>query len=258
MRPLPLLLVPVLLAGCALAPRDDAPPEPLVLPTDLSDCQVAVGLVPVPAARFAERMPRGWRALQTEDLGLPDDPRGDAVLGIQMARCASGYGGNATDAPYASYFTPVEPPEGVGDAGARFHFLKWDTLVADPAVLDALRSAGAPALPGAVAFGPRLPAAEAFQGSFDMNGTHVLRATGPVPSYPDLAEFSYVEHQPLAGGGYAVWRAIATSDPLTVGGVTIDIPPGSYAREVAGGPRADGYVLVGRTSFTDATVTIPP
>lgn len=253
----PLLLLPLLLAGCARPAEDEAPAEPLVFATDLLDCQVAVGLVPVPAARLAERLPEGWRALGTEDLGLPDDPRGDAVLGVEAARCATGYGGNATDASYASYFAPVEPPEALRAADARFHFLKWETLVHDAPVLLALQEAGAPAFPGDVAFGPRVPGAEAFEARFDLNGTHVLRATGPVPSYPDLARFSFVEHQPLAGGAYATWRATAASDPLTVGGATFQFPPG-FARRAAGGERAEGYVLVGRTTFSDATVTIPP
>lgn len=256
MRPLPLLLASLVLAGCTLAPRDEAPPAPLVLPSDLVDCQVAVGLVPVPAARLAERLPDGWRALQTEDLGLPDDPRGDALLGIEAARCASGYGGNATDAPYASYFAPVEPPPAFRVEGARFHFLKWETLVADPALLDALTDAGAAAFPGEATFGPRLPGVEAFEARVEMNGTHVLRATGPIPSYPDLAEFRFVEYQPLAGGGYATWNATASSDALTVGGATLEVPPG-FAQRAAGGPRAEGYVLVGRTTFGEATVTIP-
>lgn len=254
MRPA-LALSALLLAGCTLSPERE--PAPQVFPTDLLDCQVAVGLVPLPSARLAERMLPGWRPLQTEDLGLPDDPRGDALLGLWMARCAEGYGGNVTDASYASYFTVAQPPQAMRVEGARFHFLKWETLVPDPSVLDALRAAGAPAFPGRATFGPRLPAAEAFEGSFDMNGTHVVRATGPVPSYPDLAEFRYAEVQPLPGGGYALWNATATSDPLTVGGATIQVPSG-FAQRAVGGSRADGYVLVGRTSFTDATVTIPP
>lgn len=234
----------------------EAPAPPRVFPTELVECQAAVGLVPVPAARFAQRLPPGWSLLQTEDVGLPDDPRGDALLGVELARCASGYGGNLSDVSYASYFTLVEPADDLRAPDARFHFLKWDTLVQDAGLRDALRGEGAPAHDGGVDFGPRLPGAEAFQASFDMNGTHLLRATGPIPSYPDLAGFRFVEYQPLASGVWAVWNATAETT-LTVGGMTMDLPPG-YAAEVAGGPRAEGYVLVGRASFRDATVTLPP
>ena len=238
-----------------LEPARDAP-QPRVFPTDLQACEAAVGLVPLPAARLAERVPDGWRLLQTEDVGLPDDPRGGALLGLQMARCAEGYGGNLTDVSYASYFTLVEPPDALRVEGARHHFLKWETLVQHAPLREALAGEGVAATEGSATFGPRLPVAEAFEGRFDMGGAHVLRATGPVPAYPDLASFRLAELQPLAGGAYAVWNATVEST-LTVGGMTADLPPG-FASRAAGGSRAEGYVLVGRATYADATVTLPP
>ena len=255
MRALASLLTALLLAGCVALPADEEDPTPRVFATDLWECEAAVGLVPLPAARLAERVPEGWRPLQTEDVGLPDDPRGDALLGIQMARCAEGYGANLTDVSYASYFTLVEPPEAMRVEGARYHFLKWETLVQHAPLREALAGLAVPATEGFASFGPRVPGAEAFEGRFDMAGTHVLRATGPVPAYPDLAQFRLAELQPIAGGDYATWNATVETT-LTVGGMTAELPPG-FASRAAGGNRAEGYVLVGRASYLDAFVTLP-
>lgn len=257
MRPLvPLVLLLAPAAGCVVEGPSDGPAAPRVFASDLVDCDVAIGLIPVPAARLAPRMPSGWRPLQPEEAGLPDDPRGDALLGIEVASCASGYGGNVTDAPYGSYFTLVEPPEDFRDADARFHFLKWETLVADGAAREALQEAGAAAFEGSASFGPRVPLAEAFQATLEMDGAHLFRATGPAPGDPSLQRFRFVEWQPTRGG-FARWEATPVTDGLRVGGVTIEVPPG-FARDVAGGPRADGYAIVGRGSFTEATLTVPP
>lgn len=258
------LLVAPLAAGCITDRiRDLAPPEPTetVLPWGLSGCTFVIAVVPVPAARLAERIPPGFRVLAPAEIGLPADPRGDGNVGIEAWRCAEGVGLNASeplhDTPYGAVFTFVEPPEELRVNGSRYHFVKWDVLVPDAGRRALLQAHGVPALEGNVTFARFQPlpgGRAAFDAELALNGTYTLRGTS---AQADATEpFSFVEYTQTPHG-LARWSTNATFETLGSGTGIVAASGGPF-RELAG-ERPQAYVLVGTGgAFANGTLTLPP
>lgn len=254
-----------LLAGCALDPRQLAPPEPAetILPWGLAGCSFVVAVVPVPAGRLADRMPPGFRPLSPTEIGLPDDPRGDGNLGIEAWRCNDGVGHNESvelhDVPYGAVFSFVEAPEHLRDNESRFHFVKWDTLVPDEERRLLLERHGLPALNGTAEFRRFQDVAGRLllDVGLELNGTYSFDGAAGAPA-EGMDAFAFTEFTPTPHG-LARWRTdVTAAQVLSGGGGFVSVPAG-YARDVLGADRVQAYLLAGTgAAFENATLTLPP
>lgn len=254
MRPLALLVALCLLAGCAQLRRDlESDPVPEFsarVPWALSGCQLVIAVVPADPAAFADRIPPGFRVLGVNEIpGLPaQDTRQAGNLGVEAFRCASASGLNASanvsDASYGSVFAFVEPPRELRDANATHHFLKWDVLVADPALREALRAEGVNATDGNATFsrfqdvGP----GRLFQAAARM-ANDTFEFEGGSGAAADAEAFSFVEFTPV-GDRLVRWRANVTSSGLTGGAGFLASDGPGWASDVLGS-RAQAYLLSG-------------
>lgn len=260
-----LLLAPAF-AGCADRLRDrlePAPSQATVLPWGLSGCSFVVAFVPVPASRVAPHLPAGFQSLSFAQMGFPNDPRGEANVGVEAWRCQEGVGHNESAVlnavPYGTIFTAVEPPADLKDNESTLHFLKWDVLVPDAPRRGILQAAGVPAMEGNVTFNRFVQAPTGgitFDVVLDLNGTFAFRGTSAVAEQ-SLTRFAFTEFTPVPEG-YARWRTNVTADAAFVGGGFLGTPPGLF-RDVAGGERVQAYYIAGvNGAFSNGTIVLPP
>ena len=269
----PLLVVLVTIsAGCAdLRGRLEADPEPAyaqVLPWRLDECQFAIAVVAMDPALVGARVPEGFRLLAVEEIpGFPvrDDPRGEGNLGIELFRCASGSGANATEnlteVSYGSVLSFVAPPEHLRDANATHHLLRWDVLVPDDARRQLLRAEGADAMPGNVTFsrfqdvGPL----KGVQGLLQMgNASYAFDAAGAPAGAANFTEMRLVAFTP-ARGALVEWRANLTAPQAQAGVGLVDLADApEWVRDAAGGSqRAQAYYVTGTGSLANGTIALP-
>lgn len=252
-------------SGCAaLRDRLEADPVPeiaQVLPWTLTDCNVLIALLPATEAAIADRIPDGFDVLALSEIpGIPpQEPRGDANVGVEVWRCASGSGLNATqnvtDIAYGSVFSFVRPPDDLADENATYHFLKWDVLVPDEARRLILQAEGVPALPGNATFDREQPVGPAtlFQAAMDLgDDAYGFEATtGQAAEAPaSFVEFSETPH------GFVVWRTNVTASGMTAGTGLVDLSGASWLRAALGKESEQAYYLAGRASL-DGTISIP-
>lgn len=256
-----LLVAPA--AGCIerLRGLEPDPPVGTVLPWSQSGCTFVVAIVPVAAARLQDRLPPGFRSLTPAELELPDDPRGDANLGVEAWRCAEAVGHNESvtlnDVAYGALFSFVEPPAELVDNASQYHFVKWDVLVPDRERRDLLMLHGLPAYDGNATF-PRFQPVQdavAFDVGLELNGTWTIRGTTVNPE-PGFQAFAFTEYT-ATPHGLAKWTTNATAGATTSGAGFLT-STSAFFREVAGSDRAQAYVIAGSGgAFANGTLTLP-
>lgn len=251
------------LAGCATPATDPAPGEneaaPATMTWSVEDCTAAVAVVPVPASAFAGRLPDVFRLLAPTEIGLPPDPRGDAVLGLEAFRCATGTAGNETfeDIPHGGIFTFVEPPVDLADPDVDFYsFYRWDTVIGAPSLRALLADAGAPVFDGEATM-TTVPAPQAggpMRAELSVNGTSfAFTGAAHAPSGSTGGTFKEFFAVP---GGYATWKVSGIA-PFGQGGGTVQAS-GGLAEEILGAEPVPGYVLFfSGMSFVDGIATVP-
>lgn len=262
------------LAGCLgdSLPGDVAPPPdggedglPKVLPWGLTDCQYMIGLVPVDQAAVAPHLPEGFAAAPASDMGLPQDPRGEAVVGVEAFECAEGQTLNGTldMLQYGSVFTLVYPPEELRVDGADAHFVKWDTYIPDAERRHALDNESLPVRDGFVLFrfSQRVPPVGGFDSftlKFEPDEYHLLHALNLDPLGDDAAfsSFSFAEFTDTPNG-LATWRATAENSMVWGGVGQLDVGLAGIAKDILGGERHAAYVMLAQGSFVDASLTLP-
>ncbi|HVL49140.1 MAG TPA: hypothetical protein VM889_11325 [Candidatus Thermoplasmatota archaeon] len=265
------LIAALALAGCIGAvnapPADpgldlEAPtaPRALNLSWGFTDCTAAIGLFPVQASKLKPFLPEGFRAHSFPEMGLPPDPRGDANLGLEAFTCKAGVGLNGTyeKAFYGSMFASVEPPAHLKDpAPGTMHFVKWDVLVHDEALRNALASLGVPAKAGSVGSTvAKTPLGDGNLLSLDLtlDGKKFNFQTGG-PASPLTGNF--VEYTAVPGG-LVKWTATFTGVTGNAPG-TIAIDPASDAYKIAGSDRVQALFYQSTAlTFKDGTITFVP
>lgn len=226
----------------------------------LEFCRAVIAVVPVDAEELATHLPEGFTPKTPEDFGLPPDPRGDAVMGLEAFTCeiSAALKGTINDAPYLSYFAPVVPPAAYEDPDARYHFVKWDVLIADDDLRTELQDHGLPAAAGEVTFELAERSAEQF--TFDVTGTiggETHRFTGSAALPEGGPEgFTFLEFTPIEDR-VAMWDVSVDDASLLVGTGILELAPGSLPAEVVGDETTQAYILAGDLSFPDATISIP-
>ncbi len=239
-------------------PADAAPEE---VPWGIRDCEVFLGLIPVDADALSDRLPDGFRAVSPQEFGLPPDPRGDAILGVEAFSCAEvdGVNGTVTDAPYASIFVPVEAPQELRDDRFTFTFLKFETLVPDAETRSLLQDHGIPALDGDVNRAVSAPTGPAFSVGLEL-GDEVYGLHGAMgPSNAQFEDgFAFQEWTPTPDG-LATWTTShASGDAMHNSFGYVKLDPNGWPAEVVGDTRADAYLLHGTgVVFEDAVLTLP-
>ena len=265
-------------AGCMSGGSDDGAPTsttapaavgPRVLPWGLADCRFAVFVTGVPSAAVAPFLPDGFRSLSMQELVSPGAPNpGDqANFGAEMFECrsAAGLHENVTDGSYGSYFTGVEPPSELLNTSHALHFVKWDVLIADPALRAVLQEVGVPALEGTASFvrflappiGSPADAPLVAEGSLFMGsqpaGLFDVVGLAPYPNPPGgFDEFTQVPT------GLVVYEADVTWNVILAGTGLYQPPAGTLAAQILGGTNpVPGAYYVGTASFVNSKITLP-
>lgn len=225
-----------------------------VLPWNWTECEVLIAIVPVQQDRLRPFLPEGF---EPGGAGLLVAPLpGTSLLGFEIFQCksAQGEGEDITDAPYASIFAGVKPPQhapwiGEGDQT----YVKWETLIPDAKRRDALAAIGAPVRGGQVSLESPAPGGAVIGSvAFDTGGGFQITAAMARPQQQH-EDFTFVEYSAGKSGliGY-IGRATDIADSQGNGQVVLQ--PGSWAEEVIGAPVANALVLYGVWSFADGTV----
>lgn len=247
------LIACLVLAGCVQVPEDtpaDRVAAPLDLAWTLTDCNAIVALVPVSAAAVQPHLPPGFTPASFAESGLPPDPRGEAVVGVEGWTCKSGLGlhGAVENIDYASLFAIVHPPANLSAKGSKFQFVKWQVGVPDADRRAALAGAGASAVDAKLEMArfDTTPAGIDLMASLAFNGTYELQAAASAPATatdPEMARFTFTEFQPAANGTFVTWTGTLENPHGFDGGGTLALPPGILA-DIAGASNVQAYYLV--------------
>lgn len=237
---------------------DDPPAEGLQsLSWSLDDCDAAVAVVPVPSARLQAHLPGGFRLLTPAEVGLPPDPRGDAVLGLEAFACGSARTENetASDVPHGGIFSFVEPPADLADPDVDFfHFFRWDTLLGEPTLRAFYADAGAPVFDGTATVTATPGPAGPLGARLEVNGTTFTFDGGsPAPSGSTGGTFVEFMHTPE---GLASWKVTGVA-PFGQGVGRVQVT-GGLAEDVLGAAPVPGYVLyLTGMGLANGTATVP-
>lgn len=280
---LAIALIFVTFAGCLTggSDLDDggtdglASDGPVVIDFVLRDCQAVVGVVHVAPDRIQPHLPAGWTVAAPESQGGPDDPRGDAALGVEVFKCAEATAGNLTegnssstpDAAYGSYWTWVEPPEEYHREGVLFHFWKWDTMVGDAALHAELLAAGLPMKTGSADWdgdtnsgssifliGPNGPSVFHVSLAWE-EGVIGFNGVAQAPFEPK--QFSFVEFQHGANGTIVEWHVDVDGKTVNIGSGYVKFNVGTWGDEVTQLERTPAYFFAAEWTFA-GQIIIPP
>lgn len=221
----------------------------------IDSCAFVIAAVPVDEAALAARLPAGFGLAPGRLAPLPAGPR--ATVELDAYACEEGAWGNATlrGLAYGSHYASVILPDALRDPGYDAAFVKWDTLVADADARAALARAGAPAHGGDARVSiasPTVRAALAFDdgGGFALTGTLGAQRAQETP-------LPFVEYTPLAEGGLARWHARLHDARIATGAGIVELPEGSWVRDLAGAPRVPVTFIAGAWSLDEADVAWP-
>lgn len=252
----------MLAAGCVTSPAEEPPGDASVARTmswGLEGCTVAVAVVPVPASALVPHVPEGFRLLSPAEVGLPPDPRGDALFALETFSCALATADNESteDAYHGGAFTFVEPPAELVDPEVDFFtFFRWDAAIASPKLRSFLADAGAPAYEGSASFTTAtMPQAGGpLQAGLEVNGTS-FTFTGA--AQPPGGEFGGVFDEYFATpDGLLRWKTTGIA-PFGQGGGSVQVS-GGIAEEVLGAAPVPGYVVfLTDVAFVNGTATAP-
>lgn len=255
------------LAGCMTATtdsasgpdtNDDGATSARTLSWGIAECAAAITFIPVDAAAVTPHLPEGFRAVAPSEIGLPApvDLQGDATISVELFTCGgtTGPDGNESEGgAYGSVFVTVEPPEELKDPDAGLHFVKFDTIVSNAALREALLAAGVPAVEGEATIDVPLVGAGTMSGRIG-DAPYSMRLAYP-PTPPADMTLTFVEFTPVANGLVA-WKATATGVSGSASG-TIELAPGSLPAEVVGSTTTQMWALLFEGSFSEATITLP-
>ncbi|HUR67632.1 MAG TPA: hypothetical protein VM370_00170 [Candidatus Thermoplasmatota archaeon] len=244
------------LAGCLAAPA--APASDGVAPRTwrIDGCAFVIAVVPVDEAALAARLPEGFALAPSRLPALPGIPRG--AVELDAYQCAGGawFGRNATPLAYGSHYAAVAAPDALQQEGYDATFVKWDTLVADDAARASLALAGAPVHDGDALVtidGARLTASLSFDDGTGFSLTGALQ-----PPAAQGAPLPFMEFTPLAGGSaLARWHARLHDARIGSGAGVVQLPEGSWVREMVGAPSAPVQLIAGTWNLDEADVAFP-
>ncbi len=251
--------------GCVTAPdptgagADPASPGMSErLPWGLTDCEFLIGIAAVPAERLAPHLPEGFRALTPEEAGLPPAlaALGDATFAVEAFECASAIGANGTveQAAYGSLFAFVEPPAELVDEEVDFaNFVKWDTLIAEDGLRDALVAWGAPARVGNVTTGDlpvALPGPVAQRLLAFEDGTESYGLNANTPNVVDAFSGKFAEYTPV-DGGVVKWFAPFETTSVMEGTGYLKVNGDGLGREILQDDRTPALFIRVHGSFIE-------
>lgn len=254
----PRLLLPALLllaAPAALA----AEPAGTTMPWHLDDCFYAYTLIPFPAARVADRMPPGFRAM------IATQPTAGLVthLGFEIDDCASGSGldGDVAGMQYASTWVQAEAPVKHKVPGVMM-FVNFDVLVPDDARREVLAAHGTPARAGAIVpsrdvlADPTLP----FSVDYAMEGVGAFRfdvVPQPKLTQADGPSGEFAQYTLGERGSLTYWRTKWDSSYAQTGDGVVHLPEGSWYAEAAGTTVLPAQFSFGRWDYHDGKIVLP-
>jgi hypothetical protein len=263
----------VALAGCAAGP--EAPPVPDAAPTEsgspsqptpaapepdsgataeldeipweILDCRFAYALAAADATAVAALLPAGFTFAR--DVG----PR--VLVGFEANSCASGTGLRDPVSPqaYASFWVGVQPPDGLGEAGAA-HFVNFDVLVPDQPRRDLLRSWGTPAHDGRVAFTELAEGSLRVEYALDSVGSFSISAAG-AGSGPGMAG-TFDQWTP-GPSGLTYWRTDFAATALFQGPGLLEVDAASPYAGWFEAPTIPAVVTFGDWSYTSGAIRHP-
>lgn len=288
--------------GCVAEDKLPAPTEPtepahqetiLEVPWDIIDCQFVMAVVPVPVSNVAKFIPEGFRPADLEEMFLPNDPRGNAMVGIEGESCQSGKTlNNETLSAFqvASFWIPVVPPEDAKVSPytgktADMYIIKPEFTFPDEPRRQVLSDNGIKVGTATTEFTfPLMMATGPFTAKITVDGTKTfdLGGAGATSQYmaDNFRDFTCQAFTPMthameathnhsmamASPGneshamqldheYARWETRFIAKSITENGGYVTIPAGHLVSEIVGSTGQHAfYALTGVGSYTEATI----
>lgn len=255
-----LLALSIHLAGCLDALTDGR--EPAEVPTpdpasasqrfvwNMTACREIIATFDVDTARLQAALPEGFVA-------RPSRTPGRTTVGIDIFECGSAVVTEGAMAPasYASFWASADAPEELM-GNASDSYVKWDTLVADPVALAALRSAGAHVRGGVgtVRDAPPLGTTVGEIQYDDIGPVRVSTLPGVPPSAEGPGEGTILrEWSPAGPDGkdLAMWEVTLVQWDSAFAPGVIEAPPDSMAAKLYGATRIPSRVGLGMADLRD-------
>lgn len=243
--PVAVLVAAPALAGCLALP--DTPARPLDLATDAETCREVLLLVLVDPDHARRFLPSGFEPADAAAFFGSPIPAGRALVSVNAIRCEASA---LEDGPaaFADLIVVVEPPrvEGASVEDATRSAYSVREYVSGPGLVEATAGTGYAVrrIGIDVAFGPG-PDGAASTGTgvlADEHGELARLEVHAVPGASDTATANLFQVTPtgLVVHGFA-WR----DGPLSVGGATCTLRPGSLVADVLGAERCDEADVAG-------------
>jgi hypothetical protein len=244
------------------------------MPMDVHDCSFIMAVIPFPAADATAYIPEGYEPVAAQDIGIPQDQRGDALLGIEAERCDRGLmpdGSYAEDVSTGSFWIPIRPSDPADHQfGAEFYIAKLETLVWSQEGYDMLSSMGLTARQGEAVFDEPIPTnalprpeqphvgeiagmnAYTAQLRLDGDETYTYTFGGSATKYfvaSPFKDFTCVGFHPTTDGhfikGGTDFHASVIHESLGM----MTVPEGGLPAEIVGAGDHVFYALVGYGSY---------
>lgn len=265
MTRLGLAIVAILLVGCVGTPAN-TPAGPAsqetsasaerVLPWIMTDCLEVSAYYSAPAANVKPLLPAGFEPQPDGTTGLA----GMARLGANAFRCkseATATNETVMDTSSGGFFAQVRPTDEFKMQGLCCYFVKWNVVVQDEGIRDALQAANASVNSGKADITmPPTAAGGPARVKLDIEGvgtvTFTIVTIAPTSQgHPRFREFS------MTGGDLVVWESTADYKDTLVGQGTIDVPSGSLPAQIYGNTRIPAQFTVNHMSIKDGWIKIP-